>query len=222
MKMTLVSVLMRLYPRAWRKEYGAELAEMLRARPLTARVCGDIVLSALWQRLRAIQAPTWVGIGLMFSMITAIVSNIVVPPHYERSALPEFIEFLQKPMRSESYVLVMAGLGFWTMVRGNRRPSRAVMIASLISSLPLMVVGLLMLSGLIPYTELMPGQFPTTFEERGILYTFYKGLQQIPGPAPLTLVLAPLLRLPGACLWGIVGAALGRTYMNWRGRPLSA
>jgi hypothetical protein len=50
MMRTLVSWLMRLYPRAWRQEYGAELADMLRARPLTARVCGDIVLSALWQR----------------------------------------------------------------------------------------------------------------------------------------------------------------------------
>ena len=222
MKRTLVSWLMRLYPRAWRQEYGAELADMLRARPLTARVCGDIVLSALWQRLRAIQAPTWVGIVLMFSMIAAIAWNIVAPPHYGRSALPEYIEFLQKPMRSEFYVLVIAGLGFWTIVRGNQRPARAAIIASLISSLPLMVVGLLMLSGVLPYTELVPGQIPTTFEERGLLYTFYKGVQQIPGPAPLPLLLAPLLRLPGACLWGVIGGGLGRKYVNWRRRPVSA
>jgi hypothetical protein len=222
MKRALVSWLMRLYPGAWRAEYGAELADMLRARPLTARVCGDIVLSALWQRLRAIQAPAWVGIILMFSTIAAIASNIVAPPHYGPSALPEYIEFLQKPMRSELYVLVIAGLGFWTVVRGNQRPSRAVIIASLISSLPLMVVGLLMLSGLLPYTELMPGQIPTTFEERGLLYTFYKGVQQIPGPAPLSLVLAPLLRLPSACLWGVIGGGLGRKYANWRRRPASA
>ena len=221
MKTMLVSWLMRLYPKAWRNEYGAELADMLRARPLTGRVCGDIVLSALWQRLRAIQGPAWVGIVLLFSMIAAIASNIVAPPHYGRS-LPEYIEFLQKPMRSEFYVLVITGLGFWTIVRGNQRPGRAVIIASLISSLPLMVVGLLMLSGVLPYTELSPGQIPTTFEERGLLYTFYKGVQQVPGPAPLSLVLAPLLRLPGACLWGVVGGALGRTYVNWRRRPVSA
>jgi hypothetical protein len=222
MKMMLVSLLMRLYPKAWRAEYGSELGDMLRARPLTARVFGDVVLSGLWQRLRATQAPTWVGMALMVSMIAAIASNIVAPPRYGRSAIPEYIEFLQKPMRSELYVLVIAGLGFWTVVRGNQRPVRAVMIASLISSLPLMVVGLLMLSGVLPYAELVPGQIPTTFAERGFLYTFFTGIQQIPGPAPVPLILAPLLRLPGACLWGVIGGGLGRKYANWRRRPASA
>jgi hypothetical protein len=84
-----------------------------------------------------------------------------------------------------------------------------------------MVVGLLMLSGVLPYTEVVPGQIPTTFEERGLLYTFYKGVQQIPGPAPLSLVLAPVLRLPGACLWGVIGGGLGRKFADWR-RPVNA
>jgi len=221
MKTTLVSWLLRLYPKAWRKEYGAELGDMLRARPLTGSVCSDVVLSAMWQRIRAVQAPTWVGLGLMLAMTGAIAANIVAPPQYGRSALPEYIEFLQKPMRSEFYVLVFTGLGFWTMLRGNQRPSRAAVIASVISSVPLTVVGLLMLSGVFPYTELLPGQIPTTFEERGLLYTFYTGVEQIPGPAPLSLVLAPLLRLPGACLWTIVGASLGRKLASWY-RPVSA
>ena len=78
MKTKLVSALMRLYPKAWRKEYGAELATMLQARPLTHRVCSDVVRSAMWQRMRAIEGATWVGIGLMLITIVAIVLAVPV------------------------------------------------------------------------------------------------------------------------------------------------
>ena len=222
MKTTLVSWLLRVYPKSWRAEYGAELGEMLRARPLTARVCSDIVRSAVWQRVRATQAPTWVGVGLMFAVIGAIASNIVASPQYQQSVLPEHIELLQKPLRSEFYVLVLFGLGLWSAVTSTRSPGRAAMRASLIASIPIALIGLLMLTGVLDYTEVVPGQIATTFHDRGILYTFYKGIQQIPGPAPLALLLSPLLRLPGAWLWGTIGGSLGRKLANWRRRPLSA
>jgi hypothetical protein len=102
MTTTLVSWLLRLYPKAWRAEYGAELSDMLRARPLTGSVCIDVVRSALWQRLRATQAPTWVGIGLMFAVVGAIVSNVVAAPSYQRSVLSEHLELLQKPRAPNS------------------------------------------------------------------------------------------------------------------------
>ena len=222
MKTMLVSLLMRLYPKAWRNEYGTELADMLQARPLTARVCSDIVQSALSQRLRAVQAPTWVGIGLMFVTIGAIASIIVAAPAYQQSMLPEHIEILQKPMRSEFYVLVLFCIGFWTAVTGTRSPGRAAMRASMIASIPIALTGLLMLTGILDYAEVLPGQISTTVHDRGILYTFYKGIQQIPGPAPLAFLLSPLLRLPGAWLWGTIGGSLGHKYANWRRRPLSA
>lgn len=222
MKTRLVALLMRLYPRAWRQQYGAELADLLRARPLTARDCSDIVLSALSQRARAIEPPTWVGLGLMFVVIGAIAANIAAAPAYQQSAIPEHIELLQKPMSSEFYVLVLFGLGLWTGVAGNRSPGRAAMRASLIASIPIAITGLLMLTGALDYVEVVPGQASTTIHDRGILYTFYKGVQQIPGPAPLPLLLSPLLRLPGAWLWGTVGGGLGRRFVDRRRRPVSA
>lgn len=230
MKTRLVSWLMRLYPSVWRTEYGEELARMLHGRPLTAGVCSDVVLSALWQRVRAIQAPTWVGLGLMLVTIAAIVGNIVAAPHlwapgqprYEQPSLPERMELIQRPMRSEFYVLVLAGIGFWAGVRGSQRTGRAAIRASTIASLPLVAIGLLMLFGVVDFVELKPGQLSTTFEERGIFYTFYKGLQVIPGPAPIVLVLSPLLRLPGAWLWGVVGGRLGQMFANWWRRPVRA
>ncbi len=222
MRTRLVSWLLRLYPSAWRKEYGAELSDMLRARPLTTRVCSDVVLSAMWQRMRGVQAPTWVGIGLMFAVIGAIASNIAASPRYQQSVLPEHIDLVQKPLRSEFYVLVLFGLGFWTVVTSTRSPGGAAMRASLIASVPIALTGLLMLTGVLNYSEVVPGQVATTFHDRGIVYTFYKGIQQIPGPAPLPLLLSPLLRLPGAWLWGTIGGSLGRMYTTWRRRPVSA
>jgi hypothetical protein len=216
MKTMFVSLLMRLYPLAWRNEYGAELADMLRARPLTARVCTDVVISASWQRMRATLASTWVGIGLMFAVIAAIASNIAVAPAYQQSMLPEHIELLQKPMRSEVYVLVLLCLGFWTTLTGSRSPGRAAVRASIIASIPIALTGLLMMTGVLPYTEVLPGQVATTVHDRGILYTFYKGIQQIPGPAPLPLLLSPLLRIPGAWLWGSIGGWVGRQFIGLR------
>ena len=143
-------------------------------------------------------------------------------PPYVRSALSERIELLQKPLRSEFDVLVLFGIGFWTTVCGSQRPGRAAMRAGIIASIPLALIGLLMMTGLLDYTELAPGQTPARLDERGLVYTFYKGIQQIPGPAPLTLLLSPLLRLPGAWLWGTIGGSLGHKYANWRRRPLSA
>ena len=96
------------------------------------------------------------------------------------------------------------------------------MRAAIIASIPLALIGLLMMAGLLDYTELAPGQTPARLDERWLVYTFYKGIQQIPGPAPLTLLLSPLLRLPGAWLWGTIGGSLGQKYANWRRRPQSA
>lgn len=225
MKTTIVSWLLRLYPKAWRAEYGAELADILRSRPLTVRVCADVMLSALWQQTRAVRVPTYVGIGLMLVTLGAIAANIAEPPPYawspgqslhDKPTLPEHIYLLQRPLHSNFYVVVLAVLGFWTALRGKDGPGRAAIRASTIASIPLVVIGTLMFAGVLHYVELLPGQAPVSFDERGIIYTFYKGQQQLPGPAPLVYVLSPLLRLPGAWLWGSIGGWLGRQFTGLR------
>jgi len=50
MKNVVVRTLLRLYPADWRREYGPELMDMLLARPLTAKVIGDVFFSGLRQR----------------------------------------------------------------------------------------------------------------------------------------------------------------------------
>jgi hypothetical protein len=218
----VVAWMLRLYPKAWRAEYGDELGSMLLTRPLSAAIVFDIARSAMWQRLRVVLPATWVGIGLMLVTIWAIVSTMMAPPPYVRSALSERIELLQKPLQSEFYVIVLFAIGFWTAVAGKQSPARAAMRAAVVASIPLALIGLLMLTGLLAYAELVPGQKIAMLNARGILYPFYKGIQQIPAPAPLTLLLSPLLRLPGAWLWGTIGGSLGRKYVNWRRRPINA
>jgi hypothetical protein len=217
MRTRLVSWLLRLYPRAWRAEYGAELSGMLLRRPISAAIVVDVAMSALWQRVRAMEASTVAGIGLMLVTTAALVWNIIAPP---AAGFSERIDLLQRPMRSELYVLVMACLGFWSASRGNRWPGRAAIRASIIASIPLVVVGVLMWAGILGFVELSPGQSPIS-TDGGIVYAFYKGQQQIPGPAPLVMLLSPLLRLPGAWMWGSIGGWLGKTYANWRRRPIS-
>ena len=80
MRTRLVSWLLRLYPHAWRAEYGAELRGMLLRRPLSAAIVVDVAMSALWQRVRAMEASTVAGIGLMLVTIAALVSNVMAPP----------------------------------------------------------------------------------------------------------------------------------------------
>ena len=218
MKTTVISWLLRFYPKAWRAEYGAELASMLLVRPLSAAIVIDVAASGMWQRLRAIDASTVAGIGLMLETTAALVWNVIAPP---AAGFSERIDLLQRPMRSELYVLVMAGLGFWTASRGNHWPGRAAIRASIIASIPLVVVGVLMWAGILSFVELSPGESPIS-TDGGVVYAFYKGQQQIPGPAPLVMVLSPLLRLPGAWLWGSIGGWFGRIYADWRRRPISA
>lgn len=56
--------LLRLYPRAWRERYGAELEALLEDSPPSVRDVADLIWSALLLRLRWL--PLWAGLGLLF------------------------------------------------------------------------------------------------------------------------------------------------------------
>jgi hypothetical protein len=46
-------------------------------------------------------------------------------------------------LHSGFYVLALAALGFWTVLRGNDGPGRAAIYASSLASIPLVVIGVL-------------------------------------------------------------------------------
>ena len=116
MKTKLVSGLMRLI-RKLAEEYGAELADMLQARPLTARVCSDVVVSAMWQRLARLRPRRWAGVGLMLVTIAAIAwDHRRSLRRTDVSGQPmssERIELLQRPLIPNSTCWSSPG-GFWT------------------------------------------------------------------------------------------------------------
>src|SRR5262245_43461182 len=80
LKNRIVIVLLRLYPVAWRREYGPELADLVMADSLTFRVVADVACHGLWQRVRTAEPSTLLGLAAMLTVLTGFAWNIVAPP----------------------------------------------------------------------------------------------------------------------------------------------
>lgn len=227
----MVTALLRLYPAAWRREYGPELADMLLAHPLDARIMGDVLLNGLRQRVRTAEPSTLLGLAAMLVILAGLVWNIAAPPlsgHGLAALLRESSKTLPTviaiPLASELYVLLLVGCGCWTNLRHHGTLSRSGMAAmklSFIAGLPLVLAGTLILFGVLSVIVLGPGDAPTTFAEHGFTYTYYNA--QHHAPAPLAVLSAPLVRLPESWLWGVLGGQLGRRLScSWRSQTASS
>jgi hypothetical protein len=224
----IVRILLRFYPANWRREYGAELADMLLARPLTVNIVSDVFRNALWQRLRASEISTLVGLAMLLVMLNGLVWNIIAPSPYGSAASM----LLQNLWGSNLYVLLLVGCGLWTHLRHGGKLDRSGLAAvkiSFLAGIPVMAAGALMFSGVLGVTVLRPGDTPTTLQQHGFTYTYYdatlrscwvrvegsegtwKAIQSIScPPAPLGVLVAPLFTLPASFLWGMAGGLLGR------------
>lgn len=224
----IVRILLHFYPANWRREYGVELTDMLLARPLTVNIVSDVFRNALWQRLRACEISTLVGLAMLLVMLNGLAWNIIAPSPYggEASML------LQSLWRSNLYVLLLVGCGLWTHLRHGGKLDQSGLAAvkiSFLAGIPVMLAGALMLSGVLGVIVLGPGDIPTTFHQHGFAYTYYDAtlrscwirVQDPAGPlkavqsatcppAPLGVLVAPLFTLPSSWLWGMVGGLLGR------------
>jgi hypothetical protein len=238
MKNWVIRTLLRLYPAHWRREYGTELAGMLLARPLTLNILGDVFRSALWQRLRASEISTLVGLAMMLVMLNGFVWNIAAPAPYGSEASM----LLQNLWGSNLYVLLLVGCGLWTHLRHGGKLDQSGLAAvkiSFLAGIPVMLAGALMLSSVLRVIVLGPGDIPTTFHQHGFTYTYYdatlrscwirvqgpagtwKAIQSVScPPAPLGVLVAPLFSLPASFLWGMVGGLLGRWIGRSRRRPV--
>jgi hypothetical protein len=139
----IVNALLRLYPATWRMEYGTELAELLRRRPLDAGVIWDV----FWNGLRArilVQLPAAViGLGMTGVVIAAYMTGarILEPTDI---TLPSLVVAQTNP-RGALYVLVLVSCGVWTRLRRGGsigRSARAAALVTLIADFPVLVVGL--------------------------------------------------------------------------------
>jgi hypothetical protein len=237
MKSWIIRTLLRLYPANWRREYGAELADMLLARPLTVNIAGDVFQNALWQSFRAAEISTLAGLGMLLVMLNSLAWNIIAPPPYR----DESTVLLQNLMGSNLYVLLLLGCGLWTHLRHRGKLDQSGLASvkiSFLAGIPVMLAGALMFSGVLRVTVLGPGDLPTTFHQHGFTYTYYDAtlrscwirVQDHTGPlkavqsttcppAPLGVLLAPLFTLPASWLWGMVGGLLERWIARGGERP---
>jgi hypothetical protein len=196
MRGSFVAVLVRLYPAAWRSEYGAELTDILLAHPLGPRVIADVLWNGLRQRARAVEPCTILGLASMSVILTGFALtggaygrdwNAVLQPS-SKTFPTVTVTFLA----SELYVLLLIGCGCWTHLRyGGKvwRSGLAAMTMSLLAGLPVMVGGVLMTLGF----------FSVRFVG-----------SDLPPVSALAVLVSPLVRTPEYWMWGALGGQLGK------------
>lgn len=195
----IVAALLRLYPLGWRREYGVELSGILMARPLGPRVIADIALNGLWQRGRAAEPSTILGVASTLLMLTGFVmpggGSSGVWGTLLRPSWRLFPTVNVTFMASEIYALLLVGCGCWTYLRHGSTAKRcgvAAMRMSVIAGIPIMFIALLVMSGFV-----------------GLAVLDARGAATI-RPSALAILVAPLTRLPEAWIWGALGGQLGK------------
>jgi hypothetical protein len=195
MKYWIVTALLRLYPAAWRLEYGPELTDILMSRPLSARVIGDVMWNGLKQSAQAAEPSTILGLASLLAVLTFVLTGgsygrrwiLLVQP--TTKTLPTVAVTF---MASGYYVLLLIWCGCWTYLRHRGKVTRSGVAGvrmSLIAAIPLMFGGLLMMFGVIGPSLLGPH-----FESS----------------ASWAVLAAPLFRLPDSWLWAALGGQLGK------------
>jgi hypothetical protein len=171
----VVAALLRLYPSAWRNEYGAELSDILLTGPFGARVIGDVIRSGLWQRVRTAQPSTFLGLASLLVMLT----GLVLPGGrygHEWTALLRLTSMTFPTVEvtflsTEVYLWLLMVCGCWTSLRyGSTATEAGVagMRMSLIASIPIILGGLLIAFGMLDVMFFFdPGSAASALSEPG-------------------------------------------------------
>lgn len=202
LKHWIVAALLRLYPAAWRSEYGPELTGILLARPLSARVIGDVIWNGLKQSAQSAEPSTILGVASLLAVLTFVVTGgsygrrwiLLVQP--TTMTVPTMTVTF---MSSGYYALLLIWCGCWTYLRHRGTAKQSGMAGvrmSLIAAIPLLFGGWLMVFGLIG-PSLLGSQFDSS--------------------ASWAVLAAPLFRLPDSWLWAALGGQLGKRIA--RSRP---
>lgn len=199
----IVAALMRIYPAAWRREYGEELTGLLLGRPLTSRVMADVAWNGLWQRGRAAEPSTILGLAAMLLML----SGFVMPGGSHGGAWRALLQPSWRLfptvnvtfMASEAYALLLVACGCWTYLRhgGRVKSGREAMRMSVIAGIPIMLVAVLLMFGFLNVAFLDTGGATIR-------------------PSALSILVAPLTRLPEAWIWGSIGGFVGKCIARQR------
>jgi hypothetical protein len=188
-KPRIVDALLRLYPEAWRREYGPELSDLLLSKPLGARVVADVALGGLRQQVRT--APPWAILGVSALVVLAgqlawtlrgamtFEQGLSVLVQPSGITLPTYVF---APMATNLYAIALQICGWWTHVRHGGTASqsgRAAVKMSMLAGAPVIVLGLMMLA-----------------EPRAA------------APSAIEVMAAPLFALPQSWLHGYIAGAI--------------
>jgi hypothetical protein len=217
----LVRLLLRIYPPAWRREYGAELRHVVAQRPLTPNAVIDLVWNGVRERVHDADSGTLLGIVTMLFVLAGVISNIAGwarPVGAIGRALRDSSMTLPSvavaTFETNLYALTLILCGCWTHLRSGARPSESGMAAvrlGAIAGIPVMAVGLSILAGVIHLRVVGPSG-PLPYAGSGWAYTYFTS--DAHAPSWLAVFTAPLLRLPLAWIYGWIGGQMARVIVR--------
>jgi hypothetical protein len=195
-KARAVRLLLRLYPRQWREEYGAELEALLLDRPLDARVVADVVANGIGASLRNPDPAIACGVVTIAAMTFSITNG--VPDRHVLEGMTRLLSDSGKllpttviaPFYGNAYGLLMIGCGCWTALRDHGpawRGGRAAALATIVAGMPFVVAGMLMATGVWHAASPLPARATWA-----------------------AIVLTPFFAALQALAWGMIGAWIGR------------
>jgi len=193
----IASTFLRLYPKRWRREYGAELLDVVLARPLTIRAVADLAWNGLRQRGRNAEPSTILGLASMVAVSSGIV---IAGGSYAqdwtavvRPSSMTFPTITVTFLASNLYGFLLMACGGWTAVRSKvtaREAGLAAMRMSLFAGAPVILGGALLAMGMIDIRFVDP-------------------VRDL-APNPWAMMIAPLARLPESWLLGAFGGQVAR------------
>jgi hypothetical protein len=169
LKTHIVTALVGLYPRRWKREYGTEFADVLIRGPLGSSAVLNIVWNALGQQLRLGEPWLIVGVPWLLLNIYGHIGNILYPAPYAA-------DLFSSPAAARTVACLLPfAIGFWTVLRDpiDGRGGRAAMKYLLLVKWPICVLAILWGLGILRIIVLGPGDPPSTFHAHGFAYTFY-------------------------------------------------
>jgi hypothetical protein len=211
----VVDLLLRIYPREWRREYGAELAELLVTSRIDVRAVVDVLWHGFRQRVRSDPAVL-LGIAAMLGSLALLIANLVSPrPFGGWTTVLEPSAMTVPGVRVSAVVgdvfsILFVACGWWTYRRRRGTPSQAgwaAAAACLLAGVPVMLLGALLLLGVVDVSVVGPGHAAGGIHAR-LAFTYYSAGDH--SVSPLAVMLFPLSRMPIAWLWGSLGGCIGR------------
>lgn len=221
LKRYVIELLLRSYPAEWRREYGAELADLLAGHALGARAVADLLWSGFRQRMRS-QPAVLLGLAASLTSLALVTANVISPqPFGGWTTVLEPSSMTYPTVRvdgivAEMFSALFLGCGWWTYRRRGGTVSQAGWSAATVcvfAGIPVFVIGVLLLLGVIDLSVVGPADSVAGIHNR-LAFTYYSAGGHV--PSPVSVMLFPLSRVPIAWLWGSLGGYAARARASLR------